>query len=131
VTADELERTEAITPIASVQNPYSLAVRGSEELIDRTAASGIAFVPYTPLVGGALAQPGGPLDAIGAERGATAAQVALAWLLARSDNILLIPGTASIAHLEENVGAAAVELGEADIARIEEIARGEAAAPAV
>lgn len=124
IGAEELERARRVAPIVSVQNPYSIADQGSDQLVDVTRKEGIAFLPYTPLVGGALAQGGGPLDEIGQQRGATAAQIALAWLLARADNVVVIPGTSSPEHLRENAGAADVVLGERDLTAIETILTG-------
>lgn len=123
-TEADLERALAVTPIASVQNPYSLADRSSDGVLRRTAAEGIAFMPYTPLLGGALAQRNGPLDTIAARVGGTPGQVALAWLLARSPNMVVIPGTSSIAHLEENVGAASLRLGEEELAALDRVLDG-------
>jgi pyridoxine 4-dehydrogenase len=124
VTADQLHRALAVGPIASVQNPYSLADRSSDLLVGETNELGIAFIPYTPLVGGALAQGGGPLDALAEKHSATASQIALAWLLARSPNILLIPGTSSIAHLEENTAVFNVVLDGDDVAGIDALISG-------
>jgi len=124
-TPDDLRRALTVGPIASVQNPYSLADRSSDALVDLTREHGIAFIPYTPLVGGALAQRGGPLDAIAEKHRATPSQVALAWLLARSPNILLIPGTSSIAHLEENTAVLDVVLDHDDSDRIDAILSGD------
>ncbi len=124
VSIEEVARARCVAPIASVQNPYSIAERGADALIDITLAAEIAFIPYTPLVGGALAQPGGPLDDLAKRHNATAGQFALAWLLARSPNILLIPGTSSIHHLEENVAAVTVQLEPEDIAQLDRLMRG-------
>jgi len=124
-TPDDLRRALTVGPIASVQNPYSLADRSSDALVDLTREHGIAFIPYPPLVGGALAQRGGPLDAIAEKHRATPSQVALAWLLARSPNILLIPGTSSIAHLEENTAVLDVVLDHDDSDRIDAILSGD------
>jgi aryl-alcohol dehydrogenase-like predicted oxidoreductase len=105
VTVDQLKEAQAVAPIASVQNLYNLINRQSEAVLDYTAEQGIAFIPWFPIAAGEHAGPDGPVGKIAAEIGATPAQTALAWLLRRSSNIVPIPGTSSIAHLEENVGA--------------------------
>jgi pyridoxine 4-dehydrogenase len=112
VGVPEIERARRIVPIASVQNRYNLVDRQSEHVLDYCSREGIAFLPWFPLATGALARPGGPLARVAAQLGATPAQVALAWLLRRSPVMLPIPGTASVQHLEENVGAALLKLGE-------------------
>ena len=110
VSVDEVERARQIVEIASVQNLYNLTTRQSEDVLDYCTAHGIAFIPWFPIAAGRLAEPGGPVDHIAKATGATASQVALAWLLARSQVILPIPGTSKVDHLEENVGAAGVRL---------------------
>ena len=107
VTIDQLERARAIAPIVSVQNRYNLADRDSEDVLDHCEREGIAFIPWFPL-GGAGNRPA---------RG-TAAQIALAWLLRRSPVMLPIPGTASVAHLEENIAAASITLSDAEYAEL-------------
>ncbi len=107
----QIERAEKVLPIVSVQNMYNLGERKWEEVLDYTAQRGIAFIPWYPLASG----PGKLADKIKAIAGkhkATTAQIALAWLLHRSPNILLIPGTKSLAHLHENMDAAKVILTE-------------------
>jgi aryl-alcohol dehydrogenase-like predicted oxidoreductase len=110
VTVAQLDEALTITPIATVQNLYNLTNRASEPLLDVCAERGIGFIPWFPVQTGELAAPGGPLDALAASTGHTPAQLALAWLLRRSPVMLPIPGTRSLAHLEENVAAAEVEL---------------------
>ena len=110
VTVDELVEAERITPIASVQNRYSLTDRSSEQVLAACEARGIPFMPYFPLSAGQLTAPGGELDRIAREHDASPARVALAWLLDHSPSILAIPGTASIDHLEDNLAAADLEL---------------------
>ena len=110
VSVDEIEAARRITPIVSVQNLYNLADRSAEDVVDHCERTGLAFIPWFPIATGNLARPGGPLDAISTEHGATPAQLALAWLLRRSPVMLPIPGTSSVAHLEENVAAAEVAL---------------------
>ncbi|MEP6734326.1 MAG: aldo/keto reductase [Chryseolinea sp.] len=113
----DIERAEKIVPIVSVQNLYNLGARQWEEVLDYTVKRNMAFIPWYPLASG----PGKLHDKISAvahKHNATVAQVALAWLLKRSPNILLIPGTKSISHLEENMKAADVELSEEEFAEL-------------
>lgn len=112
VTVAEIEQARAILPIVTVQNLYNLANRQSEEVLDHCEREGIGFIPWFPVAAGDLARPGGVLDEIAREHDATHAQLALAWLLKRSPVMLPIPGTGSVAHLEENCAAAEVELTE-------------------
>ncbi|ANI39619.1 aldo/keto reductase [Mycolicibacterium vaccae] len=114
VDADQLAAARAVVPIVSVQNMYNLTMRGSEAVLDVCEAEQIAFIPWFPLAAGPLAAPDGPLQRIAAEHGATPSQLALAWLLHRSPVMLPIPGTSKVAHLEENVAAAAIALTEAE-----------------
>jgi pyridoxine 4-dehydrogenase len=110
VTIEQLEEARATAEIASVQNRYNLTDRASEALLDHCEAAGIAFIPWFPLATGELSKPGGPLAALAQETGATPSQLALAWLLRRSPVMLPIPGTSQVAHLEDNLAAASVEL---------------------
>lgn len=112
VTVEQIEAARRITPIVSVQNLYNLADRSAEDVLDHCERNDLAFIPWFPIATGNLARPGGPLDAISTEHGATPAQLALAWLLRRSPVMLPIPGTSSVAHLEENVAAAEVGLSD-------------------
>src|SRR4051812_25979901 len=109
VTAGQLDEAKAIAPVVCVQNQYNLAHRENDDLVDKCAAEGIAFVPYFPL-GGFSPLQSGILDDCAARLGATPMQVALAWLLQRSPSMLLIPGTSSLEHLRENLAAASLEL---------------------
>jgi pyridoxine 4-dehydrogenase len=127
-----------LTEVAQVQNLYSVANRASAELVAATGADGVAFVPYFPL-GAAWTNDnvlGDPVvNEIATARGVTPAQVALAWLLYQGDHVLLIPGTSSVDHLEENLAAAEVELDDAELARLDGVsdpagASGGAAPPA-
>ena len=110
VSVEQIEAARAITPIVSVQNLYNLADRSAEDVLAHCERHDLAFIPWFPIATGNLARAGGPLDAISTAHGASPAQLALAWLLRRSPVMLPIPGTSSVAHLEENVAAAEVEL---------------------
>ena len=110
VSVDQIVEAREIVEISTVQNLYNVANRQSEAVLEYCDAEGIGFIPWFPVAAGELARPGGPLDTIAADVGATVAQVSLAWLLARSSVMLPIPGTSSVAHVEENCGAALVEL---------------------
>ncbi|GAB3862448.1 aldo/keto reductase [Micromonospora andamanensis] len=114
VTVDQIEAARRIVPIVSVQNLYNLANRDAEDVLDHCERHDLAFIPWFPIATGELARPGGPLDAVATEHHATPAQLALAWLLRRSPVMLPIPGTSSVAHLEENVAAAQVKLTDAE-----------------
>jgi pyridoxine 4-dehydrogenase len=122
VSVDELKAAQRITPIASVQNLYNLADRKSEALLEYAEQNEIAFIPWFPLATGKLAEAGGPLAAISEEHGATPSQLALAWLLHRSPVMLPIPGTSSVAHLEDNVAGAAVQLTDAEFKALSDAA---------
>jgi aryl-alcohol dehydrogenase-like predicted oxidoreductase len=117
VTIDDVRYAREAVPIVSVQNPYSLARRQHEELLDLCAEWGIAFLPWAPIAQGKLAA-NEALVEVARELGATPAQLALAWLLRRSPNMLVFPGSARAAHVEENCGAASIELSDADAERI-------------
>ena len=109
-----IERARRTLPIASIQNRYNVADRGSEDVVDYCEREGLAFLPWYPLGAGALA-PEGALSQVAAKHGATPMQVAIAWLLARSPAVLVIPGTSKVPHLEENVAAAAIRLDAQDL----------------
>jgi pyridoxine 4-dehydrogenase len=122
VTVEQLDAARAVTDIAGVQNLFNLVDRRHAPLLEATARHGLAFVPFFPL--GAAGTAGDVLgeDAVARvaeRRGATPAQVALAWLLAQGDHVALIPGTASLAHLEENLAAAELQLEPADLAELD------------
>jgi aryl-alcohol dehydrogenase-like predicted oxidoreductase len=121
VNADQLAEAQSIAPVVCVQNLYNLARRGDDALVDLTARQGIAYVPYFPL-GGFSPLQSDTLRAVADGLDTTPLAVALAWLLRRSPNILLIPGTSSVAHLRENVAAAALELPADAAARLDTIA---------
>jgi pyridoxine 4-dehydrogenase len=119
VTLEQLREAQAITRIASVQNRYNLLDRASEDVLAECERTGVAFIPWFPIAPLADA---GRLEAVARRLGATRAQVALAWLLRRSPVIVPIPGTSSLAHLEENVAAARLELGDDDFAELSALA---------
>ncbi|MEU4829709.1 aldo/keto reductase [Streptosporangium sp. NPDC023615] len=110
VGVEDVEEAGRSARIVSVQNLYNLAHRDAEPLLEYSEANDIAFIPWFPLATGSLAKEGGPLAAAAAEHGATPSQLALAWLLRRSPVMLPIPGTSTVAHLEDNVTAATVTL---------------------
>lgn len=112
VTVDEIKAARKIVKISTVQNLYNLSNRHAEAVLDYCESEGIGFIPWFPIASGELARPGGPLDAIAQEVGASISQVALAWLLKRSTVMMPIPGTSSVAHVEENCGAALVSLSD-------------------
>ncbi|WP_347133498.1 aldo/keto reductase [Mycobacterium sp. DL] len=114
VSAEQLTAARAVTPIASVQNMYNLTARDAEPVLDACETDGIAFIPWFPLAAGPLAAADGPLQRIAADHDASPSQLALAWLLKRSPVMVPIPGTSKVAHLEENVAAAQIELTDAE-----------------
>jgi pyridoxine 4-dehydrogenase len=122
VSVEKLERARGVVETVTVQNRYSLSDRDSEDVLEACEPDGIGFIPWFPLATGDLARPGGPLDEVAKAHDATPGQVALAWRLQRSPVMLPIPGTSSIEHLEENVGAAQVRLSGDEMKRLEEAA---------
>jgi aryl-alcohol dehydrogenase-like predicted oxidoreductase len=106
-----------LTPVVSVQNRYSRADRSSESLVDRCEIESIAFLPWAPIEGGQIGRDT-PVVRVAAAHGATPHQVALAWLLARSPALLPIPGTGSVAHLEENIEALSLRLTPEEVAEL-------------
>jgi pyridoxine 4-dehydrogenase len=122
VSISELEEAQQTAEIVSVQNLYNLANRKAEDVLDHCEAHGIAFIPWFPLATGQLAGSGGPLDEIARELGATPSQLALAWLLRRSPVMLPIPGTSSVAHLEDNLAAATIELTDEQFEALSNVA---------
>jgi pyridoxine 4-dehydrogenase len=128
VTPQQLQEAQRITEIVCVQNFYNVAQRSDDAFIDALAQQGIAYVPFFPL-GGFTPLQSSVLDRVAGSLQVTPMQVALAWLLQRSPNILLIPGTSSIKHLRENLAAAALELPSATIAELNAIAKNAVAAP--
>ena len=119
VSVEDIEAAREVVEIATVQNLYNLSNRQSEDVLDHCEREGIGFIPWFPLAAGKLAQPGGPVADAAAAHDATPGQVALAWLLQRSPVMLPIPGTSSVAHLEENVAAAELQLSDDEIARLD------------
>jgi aryl-alcohol dehydrogenase-like predicted oxidoreductase len=120
VSAEQIAEVQSIAPVVCVQNYFNVAHREDDGLVDSLAAQGIGYVPYFPL-GGFSPLQSDTLNAVAARLGATPMAVALAWLLHRSPNILLIPGTSSRAHLRENVAAASVSLSDQDLTELDRI----------
>jgi pyridoxine 4-dehydrogenase len=121
VSVEQLEQGRKAVPIVSVQNRYSLSDRSAEGVLDACTRLSVGFLPWYPLAAGDLNRPGGLLDTLAKRHQATPGQVALAWLLRRSPVVLPIPGTSSLAHLEENVAAAALRLTDEEF---QSLARG-------
>ncbi len=119
VSVAELAAAQAVVPVVSVQNLYNLTDQSSADVLEVCTAQGLGFIPWFPVAAGALAKPGGPVDAIVQETGASPSQVALAWLLHRSPVILPIPGTKSVGHVEENCGAGALSLTRDQLASLD------------
>ena len=122
VSVQQLEAAREITDIVSVQNLYNLTTRQSQAVLDRATELGLAFIPWFPIATGNLAAPDSPVAAIARDLGATPAQVALAWLLRKSPVMLPIPGTKSVEHLTENMGARDLQLSDDDMARLDALA---------
>ena len=122
VSVEELEAAREIVEIVSVQNLYYLTNRKSQDVLDYATAESIAFIPWFPIATGDLASPDSPVADIAGELGATPSQVALAWLLQKSPVVLPIPGTKSVEHLPENLGAAGVTLSPEDMTRLDALA---------
>ena len=118
VHVEHIEQARAVAAIVSVQNLYNVSNRRAEPVLEYCEREGMAFIPWFPMAGGELAGPGSALEAAAAAGGATPAQVALAWLLRRSPALLPIPGTASVAHLEENIAAAEIRLSDEQYQRL-------------
>jgi pyridoxine 4-dehydrogenase len=118
VSVAQLKAAQKIMPISTVQNLYNLTSRDAQALLDYAQEQGIGFIPWIPLGSGRLVQSDGPLAKMSAQHGATPSQLALAWLLRRSPVMLPIPGTSSVAHLEDNLKGAEIELSEADLAEL-------------
>ena len=122
VKPHEIDQARRVIKIVSVQNLYNVGDRQHEDVLQYCEKHNLAFIPWFPVAAGKLAQPGGALDTIARRHGATVSQISLAWLLHRSPVMLPIPGTSSVAHLEENMKAAEVKLSNAEMKEIEEAA---------
>ena len=123
VSVAEIEHAKTIVDVVSVQNEYNLANRKSEDVLDYCTKNSIGFIPWFPVAGGDLVKPGGILDQAAKTHDATVAQLALAWLLKRSPVMLPIPGTSSVAHLEENVAAAGISLTDKEFDALTALAK--------
>ena len=123
VSVADIEAASKVFPVATVQNRYNFIDRASEAVLDHCEKNGIGFIPWAPLDAGASARSGSALDAIARKHKATPGQIALAWLLKRSPVMLPIPGTGKVAHLEENVGAAAIKLTDEEFAALDRAGR--------
>jgi aryl-alcohol dehydrogenase-like predicted oxidoreductase len=119
VSVEDIKQAQEVFEVTTVQNLYNLTNRQSEDVLQYCEEQGIGFIPWFPLAAGELAKPGGAVDEIAHAHDATAGQVALAWLLAKSPVMLPIPGTGSVQHLEENVAAADLELSDAELATLD------------
>ena len=122
VKPKDIDRARKVVEIVSVQNLYNVGDRQHEDVLEYCERHNMAFIPWFPVAAGKLARPGGKLDEIAKRHGATVAQLSIAWLLHRSAVILPIPGTSSVAHLEENMKAADLTLSEAEMKEIEKAA---------
>ena len=120
VSIDQIEAALKIVPVVTVQNLYNVAQRTADDVVDFCERQQIGFIPWFPLASGKLATPGGPLENVASELGATVSQVSLAWLLRRSPMMLPIPGTSSAAHLQENCDAGALRLTDAQYEELTE-----------
>lgn len=123
VSIKDIQAAQKYFQVATVQNRYNLADRDSEDVLDFCEKNGIGFIPWYPLASGDLAKPGSRLESIAKKHGAAPSQIALAWLLRRSPNVLPIPGTSKVRHLEENVASVAINLSDADVAALNEIGK--------
>ena len=123
VSVADIEAARKVFEVATVQNRYNLVDRSSEDVLAYCEANGIGFIPWYPLAAGDLAKPGTAMDAVIRKTGASPSQIALAWVLKRSPVMLPIPGTSQVAHLEDNVGAAAIQLSDEDFQALDNQAR--------
>jgi aryl-alcohol dehydrogenase-like predicted oxidoreductase len=124
VSVGDIAAAQRVFPVATVQNRYNLADRGSQSVLDRCEEVGIGFIPWYPLAAGSLTKPGSALADLAAKHRATPSQLALAWLLKRSLVMLPIPGTGKVTHLEENVAAASIALSDEDFRTLDAHGRG-------
>jgi len=118
--SEQLAQARKIATVVSVQNRYNASDRQDEDVLETCTRDGLAFLPWAPVASGNLARPGGPLDQAASRHGVTQSQIALAWLLHRSPVMLPIPGTSSVAHLNENVAAAAIKLTDEEFAALDQ-----------
>jgi pyridoxine 4-dehydrogenase len=123
VKPHEIDQVRKFIDIVSVQNMYNVGERQHEDVLEYCEKHGLAFIPWFPVAGGKLVQPGGKLDEISKRHGTAVSQLSLAWLLHRSPVMLPIPGTSSVAHLEENLKAAEISLSDAEMKEIEDAAK--------
>jgi pyridoxine 4-dehydrogenase len=123
VKPHEIDQARKVVEIVSVQNQYNLSDRQHEDVVEYCTKHKLAFIPWFPVAAGKLAKPGGKLDTVAKAHGATVSQLSLAWLLHHSPVMLPIPGTSSVAHLEENIAAAGVKLSDAEWKEIEDAAK--------
>jgi aryl-alcohol dehydrogenase-like predicted oxidoreductase len=123
VSVEEIKQARKVVDVVSVQNEYNIGNRKSEAVLEYCEQEGIAFIPWFPVAAGKLAQPGGKLDELAKKYGATVSQLSLAWLLHHSPVMLPIPGTSSVAHLEENLKAAELTLSDAEWKALEAAAK--------
>jgi len=123
VKPHEIDQARKVVEIVSVQNQYNLSDRQHEDVVEYCTKNKLAFIPWYPVAAGKLAQPGGKLDTVAKAHGATVSQLSLAWLLHHSPVMLPIPGTSSVAHLEENIASAGVHLSAAEWKEIEDAAK--------
>jgi aryl-alcohol dehydrogenase-like predicted oxidoreductase len=119
----EIQAAQKYFQVATVQNLYNLADRSSEDVLDFCEKNGIGFIPWFPLAAGDLAKPGSQLESIARKHNAAPSQIALAWLLRRSPNMLPIPGTSKVRHLEENVAAAGISLSDDDFTALSQLSK--------
>jgi aryl-alcohol dehydrogenase-like predicted oxidoreductase len=124
VSVRQIQHAQTIVPIVSVQNRYSVADRGSEDVLEYCEKENMGFIPWFPLAAGKLSGGGSPIRRVAEQWKATPSQVALAWLLSRSPVILPIPGTSSVEHLEENVAAACLKIDEKKMQELGHAAHG-------
>src|SRR6202040_883383 len=123
VKPHEIDQARKVVEIVSVQNQYNISDRQHEDVVEYCTKNNLAFIPWFPVASGKLAKPGGKLEAVAKAHGATVSQLSLAWLLYHSPVMLPIPGTSSVAHLEENIAAAGVHLSDAEWKEIENAAK--------
>jgi pyridoxine 4-dehydrogenase len=119
VSVEEVEAAREIVDVATVQNMYNLGDQSAGDVLDHCDANGIGFIPWFPLAAGKLAQPGGPVATLAEAHDVTTGAIALAWLLHRSPVVLPIPGTGSVAHLEENMAAATLSLSDEELSDLD------------